>query len=177
MKTPSSSFDRPAEHGMSLVEAMVCVLILAVLVSLAGPALRDMQQRQRIAAVRTELIGALHWAQWEAVRRNTPLALQRRSDCPQLLRTSNDWHCGWQIVPTVPVEAGEPPVLQSFDLPPGVRLTHANGAALPIGRNGLPMLVAHRFVIGPPGEELRATTTLCINRTGRTRVVMGQATC
>lgn len=172
--TPPPCLVRSAEAGMGLVETMVCLVVLAVLTSLAGPAFRDMLQRQRMAAVRTELTTALHWARWEALRRNTPLALQRRSDCQELLRSPNDWHCGWQVVPLVP---GEPQVLQSFDLPPGVRLVHASGASLPIGRNGMPTLVAHRFVISPPGEGSPSTTALCVNRTGRVRVVAGQATC
>jgi type IV fimbrial biogenesis protein FimT len=165
---------RPAEGGMTLIETMVCILVLAVLTSLAGPAFRDMLQRQRIAAVRTELTAALHAARWEALRRNSPLTLQRRSDCPELLRTPNDWHCGWQLVVAAP---GEPQVLQSFDLPPGVRLVHASGATLPIARNGMPALVAHRFVISPSGEGAPSTTALCVNRTGRVRAVLGQATC
>lgn len=168
----------PARHvaaGMTLVETMVCLLIVAVLASLAAPAFRDMLRRQRVAAVRTELTTALQWARWEAVRRNGNIALQRRGDCQELLQTPNDWHCGWDVVSAA---SSEPQVLQTFVLPPGIRLLHSSGgAALQFGRNGMPTLVAHRFVIAPSTETTPMTTVLCMNRTGRIRTVVGQATC
>ena len=84
--------------GMTLVETMVCLLIVGLLASLAAPAFRDMLVRQRIASVRTELTTAMQWARWEALRRNAPVALQQRRDCSEFLQTQNDWHCGWTVV-------------------------------------------------------------------------------
>lgn len=166
---------RRAVAGMTLVEAMLCLLIVALLASLAAPAFRDMLLRQRIAAVRTELSTALQWARWEAVRRNSAVTLQRRSDCPELLQTQNDWHCGWNIVASV---SGQPQVLQTFALPPRVHLAHTNGGeTLQFARHGMPTLVAHKFVIGASAAVTPLTTALCINRTGRVRTVVGQATC
>lgn len=170
---PSAS-GRHACAGVTLVEAMVCVLLLGVLASLAGPAWRDLLQRQRVAAARAELQTALQLARWEAVRRSAPVALRRRTDCTALLRSLNDWHCGWDIVDEAD---GQAQVLQRFTLPAGVRLAHANGAALQFNRGGMPTLVAHRFTLDTPSLALRDTTVLCLNRTGRVRTVQGQTTC
>ncbi|MGC3986675.1 MAG: GspH/FimT family pseudopilin [Pseudorhodoferax sp.] len=166
---------RNAVAGLTLVETMVCVLITAVLVSLGGPAWRDQLQRQRAATVRTELTAAMQWARWEAVRRNAPVVLQRRTGCGALLATAHDWDCGWDMQAASP---GDAPALQSFVLPPGVRLTHPGGGpAMEFGRSGIPTLVAHKFVIAPSAHVTPATTVLCINRTGRVRTVTGAATC
>ena len=68
--------------------------------------------------------------------------------------------------------------LQSFVLPPGVRLTHPGGGpAMAFGRSGMPTLVAHKFVIAPSAEVTSSTTVLCINRTGRVRTVTGTVAC
>ncbi|WP_082551373.1 GspH/FimT family pseudopilin [Pseudorhodoferax sp. Leaf265] len=161
--------------GMTLVETMVCLLIVGVLASLAGPAWRDLLQRQRVATVRTELTSAMQLARWEAVRRNAPVALQRRIDCGALLATVHDWSCGWDVQAALPDEAR---TLQRFVPPPGVRLTHPGGGpAMEFGRSGVPVLVAHKFVIAPAAEVTPMTTVLCVNRTGRVRTVTGTATC
>ncbi|WP_326536513.1 GspH/FimT family pseudopilin [Pseudorhodoferax sp.] len=175
--TPSISLPcaRRAAAGITLVETMVCVFILAVLASLAAPAFRDMLLRQRVGAARSELTTALQWARWEAIRRNAAVALERRTDCPELLRSPNDWHCGWNIVSTTPDDAQ---VLQAFQLPRGVRMVHANGGAtLQFSRSGMPAQVAHKFIVSHSTEVTPLTTALCMNRTGRVRTVTGQATC
>lgn len=164
-----------AVAGLTLVETMVCLLIAAVLVSLAGPAWRNQLQRQRAATVRTELTAAMQWARWEAVRRNVPVVLQRRTDCGARLASVHDWDCGWDVQAAPP---GAAQALQSFVLPPGVRLTHPGGGpAMAFGRSGMPTLVAHKFVIAPSAEVTPSTTVLCINRTGRVRTVTGTVTC
>lgn len=166
---------RSACLGLTLVETVVCLLIVGLLASLAAPALRDSLQRQRIAVVRDELIAALHWARWEAVRRNAPVALQRRSDCAALLRSQGIWDCGWDVATTADDGPG---LLQTFALPPGVRLTHAGGGAtLEFGRSGMPTLVAHKFIVAHSAEVTASTTVLCINRTGRVRIVTGRLAC
>ncbi|KQP35748.1 GspH/FimT family pseudopilin [Pseudorhodoferax sp. Leaf274] len=166
---------RRAVVGMTLVETMVCLLIVGVLASLAGPAFRDILLRQRIATVRSDLTTAMQWARWEALRRNAPVVLQRRSDCAALLRTPNDWDCGWDVVSAA---SGEAQTLQTFVPPSGVRLTHAGGGSiLEFGRNGMPTLVAHKFIIGHTAEAASSTTVLCINRTGRVRTAVGTTTC
>lgn len=164
-----------AVAGITLVETMVCLLIAGVLVSLAGPAWRDLLLRQRVGMVRTELSSAMQLARWEAVRRNVQVKLQRRTDCGALLAAIHDWDCGWDVEAALP---GEARTLQTFMPPPGVRLAHpGGGAAMEFGPNGVPTLVAHKFVITPATQATSMTTVLCINRTGRVRTVTGTATC
>lgn len=162
-------------RGVTLVEIMVCLLIAGILASVAAPAFRDLLWRQRIALVRDELVAAMHWARWEAVRRSAPVSLQRRHDCDLLLEGPSAWDCGWDIVAATP---SGPQQLQTFSLPPGLRLTHASGGpGMQFGSSGMPTLVAHKFIIGHAQQATSSTTVLCINRTGRVRTVTGRTTC
>lgn len=174
--------------GFTVVEALVCVAIFGVLASLAMVPLRSTLTQHRIAGVRTELLAALQWARWEALRRNATVTLLRRADCGTSLRGNDDWHCGWDLVAgahnsrTPAAEGTE--ILQTFSIPSGLRLVHPGGGqALQFSRSGYPVLVAHKFIIGLPADTrdgvatTRHTTTLCMNRTGRVRAIEGQTTC
>lgn len=185
---PPPRAPRRAALGLSLIEALVCVAVLGVLASLAAVPFRTALQQHRIAGVRTELVAALQWARWEALRRNAPVALLRRTDCSTPLRSHDDWHCGWVVV------AGEKPhataalpptdILQTFGVPPGLHLVHPGGGhGLQFAGSGYPVLVAHKFIVGLPADSqagvaiTRHTTTLCMNRTGRVRAIEGTTTC
>jgi prepilin-type N-terminal cleavage/methylation domain-containing protein len=175
MVPTSLSAARRLPAGMTLVEVAVVLAIVGTLVCLAAPPMRDMLLRQRMVGVRSELSTALQWARWEAVRRNTPVSLQRRTDCLDALTSVNDWPCGWAVVIHV---AGLVQELQVFDLPDGVRLVHAGGGnAVQFERNGMPTLVAHRFTIESSRAPVQHLAALCMNRSGRVRTVTGQATC
>lgn len=174
--------------GFSLVETLVCVAALGILASLAAIPFRSALNQHRIAGVRTELLAAMQWARWEALRRNTPVTMLRRADCTTPLLHHDDWHCGWHLVAgahsarTSATEGAE--ILQTFSIPSGLRLIHPGGGqALQFARSGYPVLVAHKFLIGLPADTregvatTRHTSTLCMNRTGRVRAIEGQTTC
>ncbi|KQP14364.1 hypothetical protein ASF43_16265 [Pseudorhodoferax sp. Leaf267] len=174
--------------GFSLVEALVCIAILGILASLAAIPLRSALERQRIAATRTELLAALQWARWEALRRNATVTLVRRTDCTTALPHGDAWHCGWHVVAgqhitkTSVIDPAD--ILQTFGLPQGVRLAHPGGGPLlQFARSGYPVLVAHKFIVGLPADDGTGVadtphaTTLCMNRTGRVRTLEGTTTC
>lgn len=185
---PHPFAQRCGTMGFSMVEVLFCVALLGILASLAAPSFRTALTQQRIAGVRAELLTAMQLARVEALRRNTTVTLLRRADCSTPLLESDDWHCGWHLVAgarnggAAAVEDAE--ILQTFSIPNGLRLVHPGGGqGLQIARSGYPVLVAHKFIIGPPadGRERMATThhttTLCVNRTGRVRTVEGRTTC
>lgn len=180
---PRPHAQRRVPSGVSLVEVLICLAILGILSTLAAVPFRASLNQHRIASVRTELIAALQWARWEALRRNAVVALTRRTDCSTPLPGPDDWHCGWHLVADG-ASAGNPVVLQTFTVPAGLRLVHPGGGQnLQFARSGYPVLVAHKFLIGLPSggpvgvSTTRQTTTLCMNRTGRVRSVEGQTTC
>lgn len=168
-------------RGLTLVEGLVCLSILAALTALAAPGFRDALLKQRVAAAHSSLGATLQWTRWEALRSNANVSLTRRTDCTTTLRSADDWHCGWDVVAATP---DGPQLLQRFDLPDHLRLVHAGGGAnLPFSRLGQPLQVAHKFVLGLPADTPlgvapnRYAITLCMNRTGRVRAIEGSTSC
>lgn len=57
-------------RGFTLVELMVALAVLAILLAIGVPSFRQLIETNRAASQVNELIGALHTARSEAVRRN-----------------------------------------------------------------------------------------------------------
>ncbi len=188
MNVRRHTWKAPRGTGFTLLETLMCLAILAALVALSAPSFQAMLTKQRISAARTELVAAIQWARWEALRRNTRVALLRRTDCSAQLVSEDQWDCGWIIVAGDAITRNSviPPadILQTFSVPAGVRVLHqGGGSSLQIARSGYPLLVANKFVIGKPAPGTtgvaseRHVATLCMNRTGRVRAIEGQTTC
>lgn len=82
--------------GFTLIELMLAISIAAVLVTLALPAMHDLQQRQRIDATANDLVAHINLARQHAV-------LQREFAviCPSLdgngCSGDNRWEHGWIV--------------------------------------------------------------------------------
>jgi type IV fimbrial biogenesis protein FimT len=69
--------------GVTVIEMMVVVAVLAVILALAVPSMRDFMARQRVKAINAELVTDLQYARSEAVARNQPVIVTfRREDLP-----------------------------------------------------------------------------------------------
>jgi prepilin-type N-terminal cleavage/methylation domain-containing protein len=63
------------QRGLTLVEMMVTVAVLAILASVTVPSFQDMLARSRVQGVSNELATDLRFARSEALRRNTNVVL------------------------------------------------------------------------------------------------------
>ena len=79
-------------RGISLIEMMVTVSIVAVLITVSAPSFSRMLSTTRVASTAHELANSLHLARAEAVRRGLPTTLRSSSD-------SNKYSAGWKIFP------------------------------------------------------------------------------
>lgn len=66
---PSAASSAAKQCGLSLIEACVSCLILAILFSQAAPAMQEFKQRQRLQGIAQTLMTDLQQARSEAVRR------------------------------------------------------------------------------------------------------------
>lgn len=78
--------------GITLIEMMVVVAILAILVALAAPNLTEIVIRNRLDTATNELMTTLNLARSEAIRRGVPVSVRRDPAAPSYV-----WERGWEI--------------------------------------------------------------------------------
>lgn len=66
------------QQGLTLLELIVVVAILALLMGVAVPSMHEMLDRNRLKAAAQAIAEDLQWARSEAVKRNRPVALSLR---------------------------------------------------------------------------------------------------
>jgi type IV fimbrial biogenesis protein FimT len=83
------------EHGFTLIEMMVVVLVLALLSAVAAPSFRAMISGQRIKSASFDVVAMLTMTRSEAIKRNATTALPVTAT-----PINNDWTQGWAITAT-----------------------------------------------------------------------------
>lgn len=83
--------------GVTLIELMTALAVLAILSSLAAPSLRDFLIRNRSAAISNEFVATILRARSEAVNRNMCVTVCRSTlaSAPAQCNSGSDWQVGW----------------------------------------------------------------------------------
>jgi type IV fimbrial biogenesis protein FimT len=171
-------------RGFTAIELLMVVAILGVLAALAAPSFTETIKRYRVNSIREDLFSSIQWARSEAVRRRVPVTFARITGCGASLTTADDWDCGWNAFVDTnnnsALDAGEP-ILRSFTIPTGYRLTHNAAVAsttMIVTRFGQPGTASERFIIAPPeGSAGAATLVACYYPGGSLRSAKGTPAC
>ncbi|MCC5869955.1 MAG: GspH/FimT family pseudopilin [Gammaproteobacteria bacterium] len=108
-------------RGVTLLELLTTVAVLAILTGLGAPALHAMVlDAQRTAGVNA-FVGAVQLARSEAVKRHSPVTLCKTIDYRQCAGPGTDWTTGWLVF--VP---GNPLQPTRLDDPERILLAHQN---------------------------------------------------
>lgn len=92
-------------HGLTLVELMIAIAVLAVLAALALPSYEDHLARRRVEGVAQGLRTDLDLARSEAVQRNEAVTLSLGPNCYVLHLASAAGSCTASVAAVVPVDA------------------------------------------------------------------------
>lgn len=162
----------PSRHhvrGMTLVETVVAIAVLAIVAAIALPAFGQLLQAARVRAAVADLSADLALARISAISRNRSYVLCP-SDDGVMCRTDGRWDAGWigfhgkGSPPVVPV-TGPSTVRQRRD--DGIRINSGSGRAhvryLPDGRNSGTNLTINVCA----GDTLAARVV--VNNAGRIR--------
>ena len=119
-----------AQRGVTLVELLVSLTVLAILLYIATPSFSNAGLPSQLRAVANDVVAATQIARSEAIKRNTTVTLCVSSD-GQTCGTGN-WRQGWIVVVGGTVLHSEPAA------PTGYRVTPAAGStALTFDSSGL----------------------------------------
>lgn len=91
MMPPRPPFDRKRRRlaGFTLPEALVALLLMSILSSLAVPMIREMVQNYRVKTASFELFLTLTYARSEAIKRASPVTVTP---------SGSGWETGWRIL-------------------------------------------------------------------------------
>ncbi len=107
----NSSMDATKVSGISLVELLVSLSVLAILITLSAPDMRTLIVNNRVDNVTSDLFGSLMFARSEAVKRQRTVSLCSTIDQSSCDAARSGWHHGWLVF----TDAGDDGLLNGSD--------------------------------------------------------------
>ena len=183
-KVPTKDFSA----GFTIIELMITLILLAILIGIAGPSMRNFILQQRVKSAASEFQRGLTLARAEAIRRNQRVTLAAAD------ASCTDFSKGWRIFyDSAPgssanqcFQGSETQVMRSDELDASLAVTWANADSnkaylmfTPTGgvtmANGA--IGASSWSVSVPTIPGIQPRSICINFYGRTRTLSGSATC
>ncbi len=98
LQGPSAvEFSRPSEGGFTLIEAMLVLLVAAVLMGIAAPSLRGWLLQQHLSTSTNSLISAFHLARQTAIQSHQAVSLCAGHEGACHSKAAWDWSKGWIV--------------------------------------------------------------------------------
>jgi len=169
------------QFGFTIIELMITVAILAIMIGVGAPALRDFVIRSRLVTQASDLTVALQTARSEANRRSQRVMVCKASSTYSACATGTDWGAGWIVFVDSDrngsFTTGEEILRVHQASPTNITITMAGGGS---GSDRLyyrptgPVDNAHTFTVCQTGYMGRVVT---VGVTGRTSVAATTSVC
>ena len=151
------------QQGLSLVELLVTLAVLAILVAGSAPAWSQFMARQTLVSTTNSLVTGLQLARYRAITSGQPTRLCAARDAWNC-GSSSDWSSGWRVHS----DSATPLASDHALLPAGTQVSLSQGRQtvrfLPDGRSPGTNLTLHLC------SRNRATRQIIVNNAGRTRI-------
>jgi prepilin-type N-terminal cleavage/methylation domain-containing protein len=157
--------------GLTLVELLICLALLAILGALAAPSFAEVARQYRVATVRDALLVSMALARSEAIRRGEPVNLVPlpQAHCGKPLQGRFDWSCGWRVVDSQQALIQEVPITSAVALHKS-----RNQSGFSYGRFGQ-VVGGHSLLIFPADRSESVATSshwlLCFSTGARVRTL------
>ena len=142
-------------QGISLVELLMAMAIIAILLQTILPSLHELSANQRHITQVNQLIGHLHLARSEALKRRSWVVMCKSAD-GEFCSSQGDWQQGWILFQddnrNRSREADEPLIYH-----------YPGNSSLRVRHRGYPAYSSNRYVVYyPDGSSLgNGTFTIC----------------
>ena len=131
-------------RGFTLIELMVTLAVAAIMLTVAVPNFREFIERNRVSSHTNLMVGALHLARSEAIKRGRNLVILCKSSDGNICSTSSAWREGWLLYADTNADktysAGTDELIHRYDAMP--KLDIASGSSfkcwIGFGSNGYP---------------------------------------
>ncbi len=84
-------------QGVTLVELMVTVAVLAIIAMIAVPSFQNLIIQNRVTSITNDFVAALQLARSEAIRRGHSVTVCKSSDGTNCVTSGNTWEIGWIV--------------------------------------------------------------------------------
>ncbi|MFP4209434.1 MAG: GspH/FimT family pseudopilin [Wenzhouxiangella sp.] len=117
MPVKKSTSDR-SQRGLTLLELMITIAVLAILVTAGIPQFQRLIQSNQTTSGANDLLSSLQLARSESVRRGSPVTLCPSTD--QSTCSGSDWSVGWVVIDPADATA---PIRVTESLPGNVAIS------------------------------------------------------
>lgn len=173
----------PAQQGLTLVELMITLVVLAVVLEVSAPSFARLKETFQLRSSTHRLVAAINLARTEALERRQSVSL-----CPSLAGAvcSGDYSSGWLLFRDTDQNqqfdpATEKLILRSPGLPGGYTVSDRSGAspateAITYGSDGSAYRNQTLLLCGQSALGVEPYA-IVLNLVGRVRVARGEGTC
>ncbi|MCU0923403.1 MAG: GspH/FimT family pseudopilin [Burkholderiaceae bacterium] len=162
---------RHRDRGLTLVELMVGVSILAVVLAIAAPSYRQFGRSTRVVTQASELQGALSYARSESLRRGVRVTICRSADplaSSPACSSSGTWASGWLVfVDNVQVGGNAAGVVDGNDSVLRVGEPATGSTVTTTGNLGTWLTYSAQGLVRTDGGPANGAFTVCQAPTGR----------